>query len=106
MKFMPFHHFLRVEKVLLKDLKTKGGIILPDSLDAKAAVFKVISTGPGFFDVVSGKRVPMSVHVDDYVLCDVTQIVNVSYTGTECLIIPETGVFGCVEFEGDPAAVL
>lgn len=103
MKFTPFHHFLQVEKVLLKDLKTKGGIHLPDNLDAKAAVFKVIEVGPGFFDVVSGKRVPMSVKEGDYVLCDVQQIVNVSYSGTECLIVPETGVFGSVAFKGEPA---
>lgn len=104
MKFIPFHHFLQVEKVLLKDLKTKGGIHLPDNLNEKALVFKVVAAGPGFFDVVSGKRVPMSVSAGDYVLVDVQQVVNVSYGGVDCHICPETAVFGAVEFKGEPAA--
>lgn len=102
MKFKPLHHFLHVEKVLLKDLKTKGGIHLPDNISEKSAVFRVISAGPGFFDVVSGKRVPMSVKAGDYVLCDVQQVVNVSYSGSDCHVVPETGVFGSVDFHELP----
>lgn len=101
MKFIPFHHFLQVEKVLLKDLKTKGGIHLPDNISEKALVFRVIAAGPGFFDVMSSKRVPMSVTVGEHVLVDVQQVINVSYGGTDCHICPETAVFGRVEFDAE-----
>lgn len=104
MKITPCHHFLHVEKVNLADLKkTKGGILLPDNLKEKAAVFQVLAAGPGFFDSVAGKRVPMSVKAGDYVLLDVQQIVNASYAGTDCHICPETAVFAQVEFTKKPA---
>lgn len=99
MKFEPVQHFLHVEKVLLSNLKTKGGLHIPANVVEKACVFKVLAAGPGFFDVMSGKRVPMSVDVGDYVLVDVQQVLNIAYSGVDCLICPETAVFGLVSFQ-------
>jgi len=103
MKFKPLHHFLHIEKVTFEELKkTKGGIVIPDNLKGDAAAFRVIATGPGFFDVMSASRVPMSVKPDDLVLINVHEVVNVGYAGRECLVCPETAAFGTITFDVKP----
>lgn len=105
MNFKPCHHFIHLKKVMLSDLKTKGGLHIPGNISEKAAVFEVLAVGPGFFDPGTSARVPMSVTPGDFVLVNVGDVANASYAGQECLICPETSVFGVVTFEDKEEAI-
>ena len=98
LKFEPMHHFVHIEKLLLKELRTTGGIILPQNIDEKAAVFRVLAVGPGYADPLTGKRMAMLVAVGDLVLVNVHEVVNIAYCGQGVLIVPETGILGKVDF--------
>jgi len=103
-EFEPMHHFVEIEKVLLKDLKSAGGIVIPPT-DEKAGVFKVVGAGPGFLTEHDlNRRVPMSVQVGDYVLVDVHQVMNVSYSGQDVFVVPESGIFGKIHFRTEIVA--
>lgn len=106
MRLEPLHHFVHVTKVNLKAAQeTLGGIIIPPNVDAKASVFQVIAVGPGYWDSTLNKHVPMSVAVGDYVLLDTTALVNVSYIGKDCHIVPETGIFGRMHLQQEDIEV-
>jgi chaperonin GroES len=105
--FTPFHGNVHVEKVPLKDLKTKGGIVIPETVNEKAAVFRVLAVGPGYLDPTTGVKMPMTCRVGDLVLVDVGRVVNVAYGGQECLVCQDADVYGKVQFEvesAEPAA--
>jgi len=89
------------KRVLIKRseaVKTKGGIILPDSAQEKPRQGEVISVGPGALDK-NGNTLPMSVKVGQTVLYS-------SYSGTqveagssdeEFLILSEDDILGIIE---------
>src|SRR5690606_41312172 len=77
MKFRPLH-----DRVVIRraegDLKSKGGIIIPDTAKEKPQEGGVIAVGPGSRDD-SGKLVPLDVKAGDTILFG-------KWTGTEAKI--------------------
>lgn len=63
-----------VIKVLEKEEKTKGGIVLPDTAKEKPQKGEVLAVGSG--EIIDGKKVPLEVKVGDKVIFS-------KYAGTE-----------------------
>ena len=66
MKFRPLHDRVVIRR-LEGEEKTKGGIIIPDTVKEKPQEGEVIAIGPGARDE-SGKLVPLDVKKGDKVL--------------------------------------
>lgn len=89
------------KRVLIKRsqaVKSKGGIILPDSAQEKPRQGEVIAVGPGALDT-NGKTIPLTVQIGQTVLYS-------SYSGTqvdagesdeEFLILSEDDILGIIE---------
>jgi chaperonin GroES len=69
-----------VIKVLEKEEKTKGGIVLPDTAKEKPQKGEVLAVGSG--EIIEGKKVPLEVKVGD-------KIIFSKYSGTEIKIDDE-----------------
>jgi chaperonin GroES len=95
MKFRPLH-----DRVVIRraegDLKSKGGIIIPDTAKEKPQEGEVISVGPGSRDE-SGKLVPLDVKAGDFILFGKWSGTEVKIDGEELLIMKETDVMGIIE---------
>ncbi|EDO48906.1 predicted protein [Nematostella vectensis] len=65
-RFVPLFDRIVVEK-FLPEVKTKGGVLLPEKGQSKVLEGTVVAIGPGARDK-DGKHVPMSVNVGDKVL--------------------------------------
>ena len=66
MKFRPLHDRVVIRR-LEGEEKTKGGIIIPDTVKEKPQEGEVIAVGPGARDE-SGKLVPLDLKAGDIVL--------------------------------------
>ncbi len=86
------------DRILVKRLeaenKTKGGIIIPDTAKEKPREGKVISVGEGRLE--DGKRVPLSVKVNDRVLFSSYAGTDIKVDGDEFLIMKEEDVLGII----------
>jgi len=69
-----------VIKVLEKEEKTKGGIVLPDTAKEKPQKGEVLAVGSG--EIIDGQKVPLEVKVGD-------KIIFSKYAGTEIKIEDE-----------------
>ena len=67
MKFRPLHDRVVVKR-LEEELKTKGGIIIPDTAAEKPQTGQVVAAGPGARGE-DGKLQPMGVKAGDKVCC-------------------------------------
>ena len=84
-----------VVEVLDAEVKTAGGILLPDNAQQKPQQGKVISTGPGKL-LESGARAPMSVKVGDTVMFAKYGGSDVEVNGTEYKIMRESDLLAKV----------
>ena len=95
MKFRPLH-----DRVVIRraegDIKSKGGIIIPDTAKEKPQEGEVIAVGPGARDE-SGKLIPLDVKAGDLVLFGKWSGTEVKIDGEDLLIMKETDVMGIVE---------
>ncbi|WP_137113956.1 co-chaperone GroES [Mesorhizobium sp. GR13] len=95
MKFRPLH-----DRVVIRraegDLKSKGGIIIPDSAKEKPQEGEVIAVGPGSRDD-SGKLVPLDVKAGDLILFGKWSGTEVKIDGEDLLIMKENDIMGIVE---------
>ena len=95
MKFRPLH-----DRVLIKALdseeKTKGGIIIPDTVKEKPQEGEIIAVGPGGRDE-AGKLVPMDLKTGDKVLFGKWSGTEVKLDGEELLIMKESDIMGVLE---------
>jgi chaperonin GroES len=95
MKFRPLH-----DRVVIRraegDIKSKGGIIIPDNAKEKPQEGEVIAVGPGSRDE-SGKLIPLDVKAGDSVLFGKWSGAEVKIDGEDLLIMKETDVMGIVE---------
>jgi chaperonin GroES len=95
MKFRPLH-----DRVVLRRLdgeeKTKGGIIIPDTVKEKPQEGEVVAIGPGARDE-SGKLVPLDLKVGDIVLFGKWSGSEIKIDGKELLIMKESDVMGVIE---------
>ena len=80
-----------VVKRLDAEVKTAGGIILPDSAQEKPQKAKVIAVGPGRL-LDNGERAPLDVVVGDVVIFSKYGGTEINVDGEEHLILSESDV--------------
>lgn len=86
-----------VVKALQESEVHSSGIIIPDTVSKeKPQKGKVISVGPGKFDM-NGKRVPMEIAVGDTVLFTKYGPTEVKVNGEELLILNQSDVMAVLE---------
>jgi len=88
------------DRVLIKPLeaeeKTPGGIILPEKAQEKPREGEVIAVGPGALNE-KGERKPMSVKVGDIVVYSEFGGTEITYEGTDYLLIKESDILAIKE---------
>jgi len=88
------------DRVVVKRLegeeKTKGGIIIPDTVKEKPQEGKIIAVGPGGRDE-NGKLIPLDVKAGDRILFGKWSGTEVKIDGDDLLIMKESDVLGVVD---------
>jgi len=88
------------DRVVVKRLegeeKTKGGIIIPDTVKEKPQEGKVIAVGPGVRDE-NGKLTPLDVKAGDRILFGKWSGTEVKIDGDDLLIMKEGDILGVVD---------
>src|SRR3954453_19400010 len=95
MKFRPLHDRVVVRRIDAEE-KTKGGIIIPDTVKEKPQEGEVIAVGPGARDE-GGKLIPVDLKVGDVVLFGTWSGTEVKIDGQELLIMKEADIMGVVD---------
>ena len=95
MKFRPLHDRVVVRRLGAEE-KTKGGIIIPDTVKEKPQEGEIIAVGPGARDD-KGKLVPLELKPGERVLFGKWSGTEVKIDGEELLIMKETDVMGVIE---------
>ena len=95
MKFTPLHDRVLVKRVE-QDTKTKGGIIIPDSVQEKPMEGKVISAGSGAKSE-EGKVTPLDVKAGDKILFGKWSGTEVTIDGDELIIMKESDILGIIK---------
>ena len=95
MKFRPLHDRVVIRRVEA-DVKSKVGIIIPDTAKEKPQEGEVIAVGPGSRDE-SGKLTPLDVKAGDAVLFGKWSGTEVTIDGEELLIVKEADIMGIIE---------
>ena len=95
MAFRPLGDRVLVKRVE-EETKTKGGIIIPDTVKEKPQEGEIIAVGSGARDD-SGKIVPLDVKVGDKILFGKWSGSEVKIDGEDLLIMKESDVLGVLE---------
>ncbi|MDB5455899.1 MAG: chaperonin Cpn10 [Caulobacter sp.] len=95
MKFRPLGDRVLVKRVE-EEQKTKGGIIIPDTVKEKPQEGTVIAVGPGARND-KGDVVPLDVKAGDTILFGKWSGSEVKVDGEDLLIMKESDVLGIVE---------
>ncbi len=95
MKFRPLHDRVVIRRMEGED-KTKGGIIIPDTVKEKPQEGEVMAVGPGARDE-SGKLLPMDLKKGDRVLFGKWSGTEVKIDDEDLLIMKETDIMGVIE---------
>ncbi|MBX5157212.1 MULTISPECIES: co-chaperone GroES [unclassified Rhizobium] len=99
MKFRSLH-----DRVVIRraegDVKSKGGIIIPDAAKEKPQQGEVVAVGPGLRDK-NGNLVPLDVKVGDLILFGKWSGTEVTIDDETLLIMKETDIMGIVEKIGE-----
>ena len=95
MKFGPLHDRVVVRRIEA-DAKTKGGIIIPDTVKEKPQEGEVVAVGPGARDE-NGKLVPTELKPGERILFGKWSGTEVKIDGEELLIMKESDVMGVIE---------
>src|ERR1700681_1433803 len=93
-KFRPLHDRVVVKRVEA-EAKSKGGIIIPDTVKEKPQEGEVVAVGPGGRDE-TGKIIPMDVKAGDRVLFGKWSGTEVKLDGDELLIMKESDIMGVI----------
>jgi chaperonin GroES len=94
MAFRPLHDRVVVKR-LEGEEKTKGGIIIPDTVKEKPQEGKIIAVGPGGRDE-TGKLIPLDVKAGDRILFGKWSGTEVKIDGEDLLIMKESDILGVV----------
>ena len=94
MAFRPLHDRVVVKRIEGEE-KTKGGIIIPDTVKEKPQEGKIIAVGPGGRDE-TGKLIPLDVKAGDRILFGKWSGTEVKIDGDDLLIMKETDILGVV----------
>jgi chaperonin GroES len=95
MKFRPLHDRVVVKRVQ-QDVKTAGGIIIPDTVQEKPMEGEVVAVGPGARDE-AGKLVPLDVKAGDLILFGKWSGTEVKLDGQELVIMKESDIMGIID---------
>jgi len=93
-KFRPLHDRVVVRRIEA-DMKTKGGIIIPDTAQEKPSQGEIVAVGPGGRDE-AGKLIPIDVKAGDRVLFGKWSGTEVKLDGEEFLIMKESDIMGVI----------
>ena len=100
MKFRPLHDRVVVRRIEA-DVKTAGGIIIPDTAKEKPQEGEVVAVGPGGRDE-AGKLIPIDLEVGDRVLFGKWSGTEVKIDGKELLIMKESDIMGVLDLPAAP----
>ena len=92
MAFRPLGDRVLVRRVE-EEQKTKGGIIIPDTVKEKPQEGEIIAVGPGARDE-SGKVQPLDVKTGDRILFGKWSGTEVKIDGDDLIIMKESDVLG------------
>jgi chaperonin GroES len=95
MEFRPLHDRVVVRRVE-EDDRTKGGIIIPDTVKEKPQQGEVVAVGPGAVDE-KGNVQPLDVKPGDRVLFGKWSGTEVKIDGEDLLIMKESDILGVLE---------
>jgi chaperonin GroES len=95
MKFRPLGDRVVVKRVQ-EDVKTAGGIIIPDTAQEKPQEGEVVAVGPGARDE-KGDRIAPEVKVGDRILFGKWSGTEVKVDGQDLLIMKESDIMGVLE---------
>jgi chaperonin GroES len=95
MKFKPLHDRVLVEP-LDAEVKTAGGVIIPDTAQEKPQEGKIISTGSGARGE-DGKIIALDVKAGDLVLYGKWSGTEVKVDGKDLLIMKESDIMGIIQ---------
>src|SRR5215210_3791438 len=94
LKFRPLHDRVVVRRITA-DEKTKGGIIIPDTVKEKPSEGEIVAVGPGGRDE-NGKLTPIDVKAGDRVLFGKWSGTEVKLEGEDLLIMKESDIMGVI----------
>ena len=94
LKFRPLHDRVVVRRIEAEE-KTKGGIIIPDTVKEKPQEGEILSVGPGGRDE-AGKLIPIDLKAGDRVLFGKWSGTEVKIEGEDLLIMKESDIMGVV----------
>ena len=94
MKFRPLHDRVVVTRIEA-DVKSAGGIIIPDTVKEKPQEGEIIAVGPGGRDE-AGKLIPIDLKAGDRVLFGKWSGTEVKIEGEDLLIMKESDIMGVV----------
>ena len=95
LKFRPLHDRVVVRRIDAEE-KTKGGIIIPDTVKEKPQEGEIIAVGPGGRDE-AGKLIPIDLKSGDRVLFGKWSGTEVKIDGEDLLIMKESDIMGVIE---------
>ena len=95
MKFRPLHDRVMIRRVD-PEVRTTGGIIIPDTAQEKPMEGEIVAVGPGARDE-SGKLTPLDVKVGDRILFGKWSGTEIKLNGEDLLIMKESDVMGVIE---------
>ena len=93
-KFRPLHDRVVVKRIDA-EAKSKGGIIIPDTVKEKPSEGEVVAVGPGGRDE-GGKLIPIGLKSGDRVLFGKWSGTEVKLDGEELLIMKESDIMGVI----------
>jgi chaperonin GroES len=93
-KFRPLHDRVVVKRVDAEE-KSKGGIIIPDTVKEKPSEGEVVAVGPGGRDE-AGKLIPIELKSGDRVLFGKWSGTEVKLDGEDLLIMKESDIMGVI----------
>ena len=94
LKFRPLHDRVVVRRIDAEE-KTKGGIIIPDTVKEKPQEGEIIAVGPGGRDE-AGKLIPIDLKSGDRVLFGKWSGTEVKIEGVDYLIMKESDIMGVI----------
>jgi len=95
MKFRPLHDRVVVERIDA-DVKSAGGILIPDSAQEKPSQGEIVAVGPGGRDE-AGKLIPIDLKKGDRVLFGKWSGTEVKIDGQNLLIMKESDIMGVLQ---------
>jgi chaperonin GroES len=93
-KFRPLHDRVVVKRIAAEE-KSKGGIIIPDTVKEKPQEGEVVAVGPGGRDE-SGKLIAIDLKAGDRVLFGKWSGTEVKLEGEDLLIMKESDIMGVI----------